>query len=138
LSGRSPGQLRGQFHATARVNDADLAPLIDFMRFIDQADHTTFESELPNHPDADSFATCPALNALLVNKDSMIGMKNNYCLYLYYDLTLRRTSRRLVLSLPKGSRKSNRLAVQLSHGATTPSGRCVTSLTAIKADNLSC
>ena len=71
------------FSQETRVNDGDMAPLIDFMRFLDEADDATFESELPSRLDIDSFATYLALNNLLVNTDSMIGMNNNY--YLYYD-----------------------------------------------------
>jgi len=81
--GEDPSSYAKSFTQQTRVNDADLAPLIDFMRFLDQADDTTFESELPKRLDVDSFATYLAVNALLVNTDSMIGMNNNY--YLYYD-----------------------------------------------------
>lgn len=81
--GEDPSSYADSFTQQTRVNDADLAPLIDFIRFIDQADAATFESELPNYLDVDSFATYLAVNTLLVNTDSMIGMNNNY--YLYYD-----------------------------------------------------
>lgn len=81
--GEDPSSYADSFTQQTRVNDADLAPLIAFMRFIDQSDDATFESELPNYLDVDSFATYLAVNALLVNNDSMIGMNNNY--YLYYD-----------------------------------------------------
>ena len=53
------------------------------MRFLDEADDATFEKELPNYLDVDSFATYLAVNAMVVNTDSMLGMNNNY--YLYYD-----------------------------------------------------
>jgi len=53
------------------------------MRFLDQSDDATFESQLPEWLDVDAFASYLALNALLVNTDSMLGMNNNY--YLYYD-----------------------------------------------------
>lgn len=81
--GEDPSSYTDSFTQQTRVNDADLAPLIAFMRFIDQSDDAAFESELPNYLDVDSFATYLAVNALLVNNDSMIGMNNNY--YLYYD-----------------------------------------------------
>jgi spore coat protein CotH len=81
--GEDPSSYADSFTQQTRVNDADLAPLIAFMRFLDQSDDATFESELPNWLDVDSFATYLALNNLLVNTDSMIGMNNNY--YLYYD-----------------------------------------------------
>jgi spore coat protein CotH len=81
--GDDPSSYANSFTQQTRVNDADLAPLIRFMRFIDQADDATFENDLPKYLDLDSFATYLAVNALLVNTDSMIGMNNNY--YLYYD-----------------------------------------------------
>ncbi|NTU56996.1 MAG: hypothetical protein HGA79_12165 [Anaerolineales bacterium] len=81
--GEDPSSYTDSFTQQTRVNDADLAPLIAFMRFLDQSDDATFESELPDWLDVDSFATYLALNNLLVNTDSMIGMNNNY--YLYYD-----------------------------------------------------
>jgi len=81
--GEDPSSYSRSFSQETRVNDADLAPLIDFMRFLDQADDATFERELPRWLDVDSFAAYLALNNLLVNTDSMLGMNNNY--YLYYD-----------------------------------------------------
>lgn len=81
--GEDPSAYSGSFTQQTRLNDADLAPLIDFMRFLKESDNTTFESELPDYLDVDTFATYLAVNALLVNTDSMIGMNNNY--YLYYD-----------------------------------------------------
>jgi spore coat protein CotH len=81
--GEDPSAYSGSFTQQTRLNDADLAPLIDFMRFLDESDDATFESELPGYLDVDAFATYLAVNVLLVNTDSMIGMNNNY--YLYYD-----------------------------------------------------
>lgn len=81
--GEDPSSYANSFTQQTRVNDADLGPLIAFMRFIDQSDDATFERELPKYLDVDAFATYLAVNALLVNNDSMIGMNNNY--YLYYD-----------------------------------------------------
>ncbi len=79
----NPSSYAKSFSQETRENEADLAPLIAFMRFIDQSDEATFESELPEWLDVDAFASYLALNALLVNTDSMLGMNNNY--YLYYD-----------------------------------------------------
>ena len=81
--GDDPSTYAGSFTQQTRENDADLAPLIEFMRFLSEADEATFESELPDYLDVDSFATYLALCSLLVNNDSIIGMNNNY--YLYYD-----------------------------------------------------
>lgn len=82
--GEDPSSYARSFTQQTRVNDADLAPLIEFMRFLDEADDATFEKELPNYLDVDSFATYLAVNAMLVNTDSILGMNNNY--YLYYDV----------------------------------------------------
>lgn len=81
--GDEPSAYAKDFSQETRVNDADLAPLIAFMRFLDQADDEMFETQLPEYLDVESFATYLAVNALLVNTDSIIGMNNNY--YLYYD-----------------------------------------------------
>ncbi|HMB21625.1 MAG TPA: CotH kinase family protein, partial [Anaerolineales bacterium] len=88
--GEDPSSYTRSFTQQTRLNDADFAPLIEFMRFLDQADDATFERELPMYLDVDSFATYLAVNAVLVNTDSMIGMNNNY--YLYYDEETKRFS----------------------------------------------
>lgn len=81
--GDDPSSYAGSFTQQTRQNDADLAPLIELMRFLSESDDATFEAELPGYLDVDSFATYLALCSLLVNNDSLIGMNNNY--YLYYD-----------------------------------------------------
>ncbi|MCL4258328.1 MAG: CotH kinase family protein [Anaerolineales bacterium] len=82
-AGEEPSSYANSFSQETRVNDADMKPLIDFMRFLDEADDATFEAELPERLDVDAFASYLAINAMLVNTDSMLGMNNNY--YLYYD-----------------------------------------------------
>ena len=79
----NPSSYKKSFSQETRENEADFGPLIDFIRFVDESDDETFAEELPNRLDIDSFATYLAVNTLLVNNDSMIGMNNNY--YLYYD-----------------------------------------------------
>jgi spore coat protein CotH len=81
--GDDPSTYSGSFTQQTRENDADLAPLIEFMRFLSESDAATFDAELPDYLDVNSFATYLALCSLLVNNDSIIGMNNNY--YLYYD-----------------------------------------------------
>jgi spore coat protein CotH len=78
----SPSSYAGKFTQETRVNQADLAPLISLLRFLNQSDDATFERDLPGWLDVDSFATYLALNNLLANTDSIFGL-NNY--YLYYD-----------------------------------------------------
>ncbi|MCW5873045.1 MAG: CotH kinase family protein [Anaerolineales bacterium] len=82
-AGEEPSSYANSFSQETRVNDADMKPLIDFTRFLDEADDATFEAELPERLDVDGFANYLAINAMLVNTDSMLGMNNNY--YLYYD-----------------------------------------------------
>jgi len=81
--GEDPSSYADSFNQQTRKNEADLLPLISFMRFLEQADDQTFENELRNWLDVDSFALYLAVNAIVVNTDSMIGMNNNF--YLYYD-----------------------------------------------------
>lgn len=81
--GDDPSSYANSFTQKTRVNDADLAPLIAFIRFLSEADDATFARELPYWLDVNSFAAYLAINNLLVNTDSIIGMNNNY--YLYYD-----------------------------------------------------
>lgn len=81
--GEDPSLYANSFTQKTRLNDADLAPLIAFMRFLTEADDATFAAQLPDYFDVEAFATYLALNNLLVNTDSIVGMNNNY--YLYYD-----------------------------------------------------
>lgn len=81
--GDDPSSYTGSFTQQTRKNDADLLPLISFMKFLEEADESTLEAELPEWLDVDSFALYLAVNAMVVNTDSMIGMNNNF--YLYYD-----------------------------------------------------
>lgn len=81
--GENPSAYARAFTQETCVNDADLSPLIRFMRFFSESDDATFERELPDYFDVDSFAAYLAVNNLLVNLDSIAGMNNNY--YLYYD-----------------------------------------------------
>lgn len=86
--GEDPSAYARSFTQETRVNQADMAPLIAFLKFVSEADDATFERELPNRLDVNSFAAYLALNSLLVNGDSMAGMGNNF--YLYYDDDTRR------------------------------------------------
>jgi spore coat protein CotH len=81
--GEDPDLYTQSFSQETHSKTVDMAPLITFTRFLSQSDDATFESDLPKYLDVDAFATYLAVNDLLVNTDSMIGMDNNY--YLYYD-----------------------------------------------------
>ncbi|PKO05056.1 MAG: hypothetical protein CVU41_14190 [Chloroflexi bacterium HGW-Chloroflexi-3] len=81
--GEDPSSYTESFTQQTRKNDADFLPLISFMKFLEETDDQAFEKELPEWLDVDSFALYLAVNAMVVNTDSMIGMNNNF--YLYYD-----------------------------------------------------
>jgi spore coat protein CotH len=87
-AGEDPSAYAERFTQQTRINDADMAPLIAFARFLSESDEAMFEGELPARLDVDAFATYLAINTLVVNADSIIGMNNNY--YLYYDDVLER------------------------------------------------
>ncbi len=78
-----PSSYAESFSQETRENEADMAPFIRFMAFLTESDDATFENELDDYLDVDAFATYLAVNNLLVNTDSIIGMNNNF--YLYYD-----------------------------------------------------
>lgn len=81
--GEDPALYDGIFEQKTAVNDADLAPLIDFLRFVSESTDEEFARDLPRWLDVDVFASYLAVNNLLVNNDSLAGMGNNY--YIYYD-----------------------------------------------------
>jgi spore coat protein CotH len=82
--GANPSAYDTSFSQETRVGEADLAPLIEFSRFLNEWDEAAFASDLPRYLDTDSFATYLAINTLLVNLDSLVsGNGNNF--YLYYN-----------------------------------------------------
>ena len=84
--GDDPSSYSKSFTQETRKKEADLAPLIEFTRFLTDSSDTDFDARLADWLDVDSFATYLAVNNLLVNRDSMADMNNNY--YLYYDDTV--------------------------------------------------
>jgi spore coat protein CotH len=81
--GEDPTLYDGIFEQKTAVGDADLAPLVDFMRFVTEASDEEFAEQLSEHFDVVAFADYLAVHNLLGNNDSLAGMGNNY--YLYYD-----------------------------------------------------
>lgn len=81
--GEDPTLYTDLFEQKTNVNDDDLAPLIRFMKFVSESSDEAFETELSNWLDMDSFIRMMALDNLLDNNDSFVGMGSNY--YLYYD-----------------------------------------------------
>ena len=65
------------------VGDDDMAPLIDFLDFINNSDDATFAEELGERLDVDAFATYLAFQDLIGNADDIDGRGNNS--YLQYD-----------------------------------------------------
>lgn len=65
------------------AGDDDIAPLADFLNFINDSDDATFAAELGDHLDVDAFATYLAFQDLVGNNDDIDGPGNNS--YLYFD-----------------------------------------------------
>ena len=81
--GDDPDAYDEVFDQEAGKDNADLAPLIDFLDFINNSDDATFVAELAEWLDIDSFATYLAMQDLINNPDDIDGRGNNS--YLYYD-----------------------------------------------------
>lgn len=81
--GEDPDSYAEVFDQEAGKKNADLTPLIEFLDFINNADDATFNAELPDRLDIDSFAAYLALEELIANTDDIDGPGNNS--YLYYD-----------------------------------------------------
>lgn len=86
--GEDPTLYDGAFSQETAKNEADLAPLIAFMRFATESTDEKFARDLSKWFDVDAFAAYLAVNNLVVNNDSLAGMGNNY--YLYYDFDTER------------------------------------------------
>lgn len=82
--GESPDAYDEVFDQEAGKDNADLTPLIEFLRFINESDDATFAAEIKTHLDVESFATYLAMQELLANFDDIDGPGNNS--YLYYDV----------------------------------------------------
>ena len=84
--GDDPNAYEDVFDQEAGKDNADLRPLIAFLKFINESDDTLFESDLPKLLDVDSFASYLAMQDLLNNFDDIDGPGNNS--YLYYDTVI--------------------------------------------------
>lgn len=71
------------FDQEAGKDNTDLAPLVEFLDFVNNSDDATFAAELDQHLDVDAFASYLAMETLLDNFDDIDGPGNNS--YLYYD-----------------------------------------------------
>lgn len=81
--GEDPTDYEESFHQINAEGSYDLQPVIDLVRFLDEADDEEFAREIDQYVDVESFATYLATQALLSNSDGMSGPGNNY--YLWYD-----------------------------------------------------
>lgn len=81
--GEDPAEYTDDFKQLNMEGSADAQPIIDFLKWYDEADDATFASEFGEWFDVESFASYVALQNLIVNGDDMSGPGNNY--YLWYD-----------------------------------------------------
>lgn len=79
-----------QFKQLNKTDTQDAAPIVAFLKWLDEADDATFDAELATWVDVDSFAKYAATQNLLANSDDMAGPGQNY--YLSYDLTTKKIS----------------------------------------------
>lgn len=79
-----------QFKQLNAEDTADLQPVVDFLKWLAEADDEQFDAELANWVDVESFARYTATMNLLVNGDDMAGPGQNY--YLWYDLETQKIS----------------------------------------------
>ena len=81
--GNDPESYDEVFDQEAGEDNEDLMPLIEFLDFINNSDDATFNAELADQLDVESFATYLAMQDLIDNFDDINGPGNNS--YLHYD-----------------------------------------------------
>ena len=81
--GDDPESYTDVFSQKSPSGEDDLTPLIDFLKFLDEADDATFAAELSEHLDVDAFATYLAMQDIVGNVDDIDGPGNNS--FLRYD-----------------------------------------------------
>ena len=82
--GTDQSEYADQFKQINSVDNGNLAPIINFLQWLDGADQTEFDQHLADWVDVESLARYLATQNLLVNADDMGGPGQNY--YLWYDL----------------------------------------------------
>jgi spore coat protein H len=63
-------------------SEAQKRRLIEFTKFVNQADDATFAKKIGSYLDVDQFLRFAAANSLIANLDSFFGLGHNYFLYL--------------------------------------------------------
>lgn len=81
--GDDPASYAEVFDQETDEDNEDLAPLIDFLEFINTSDDATFAAELSKHLDVAAFAKYLAFQELIANSDDIDGPGNNS--YLRYS-----------------------------------------------------
>lgn len=79
-----------QFKQLNKTDSQDATPIVKFLKWLQDADAATFDAELADWVDVDSFAKYAATQNLLANSDDMSGPGQNY--YLSYDLSTKKIS----------------------------------------------
>jgi spore coat protein CotH len=75
--GEAPDAYTDVFDQETDADEEDLAPLIEFLEFINDSDDQTFSAELGDHLDVEAFATYLAFEDLIANFDDIDGPGNN-------------------------------------------------------------
>jgi spore coat protein CotH len=86
--GDNPDAYADVFDQESDTDQENLAPLIDFLEFINTSNDATFAADLSKHLDVDAFARYLALQELVNNFDDIDGPGNNS--YLRYDESTRK------------------------------------------------
>lgn len=76
------------YEVDAGVRRHDLAPLISFIRWVEESSDAEFASGIADRLDIGAFCGYLAVHNILANADSLGGIGNNY--YFWYDLGTRR------------------------------------------------
>lgn len=71
------------YQAKTDVRPQDAKRVIDFTRLLDRADDDTFKKEVGNYLEVDQFLRFLAVNVLLSNIDSFMGLGHNYYVYVH-------------------------------------------------------
>ncbi len=82
--GEDPTEYADDFKQVNNKGSHDLAPVIDLVKWANEASDADFDAHLGDHVDIESFAEYLALQNLVLNFDDMSGPGKNY--YLWYNL----------------------------------------------------
>nr|MDT0659011.1 CotH kinase family protein [Micromonospora sp. DSM 115978] len=88
--GDDPIDYQDDFKQINLTGSQDLQPVIDLIKWVNEADDEEFDARLAEHVDVEQFARYVATQNLLLNFDDMAGPGRNY--YLWYDLATRKFS----------------------------------------------